>query len=262
VHFDVVHTLGGKKGHINLETITYAEKDNPPYLMKMRMKGIPVMGSGLVFSYPEEKYKINPIELPDHWERGDALDFGGLSSTAHPTAFVRLAYDRENDVIYIYDGFRVVGKEIPDIATMIRMKPHASTVPTFWPHDGNKVTGQGGTTKEQYAAAGVNMFDTHFTNPPEEYKEEGTGGIQILPGITEMSTRMNDGRLKVFSTVLDFFEEVRNYHMKDGKIVDRNDDFMAASRVGVQSVRHFEPVTPKNIVINRERESYGSWMAG
>lgn len=259
VEFEPVTTLNGKTGHITKETITQAEKDNLPFLLKMRMKGIPVMGTGLVFAYQEEKYKINPIELPAHWLRGDALDFGGLASTAHPTAFVRLAYDPDTDTIYIYDGFRVVGKEIPEVAAMINMKPNSDTIPVIWPHDGNKTLGQGGTTKEQYMAAGVNMMDDHFTNPPEEYKEEGTGGIQILPGITEMSSRMNDGRLKVFSTVHDFFDEVRNFHMKDGKIVDRDDDFMAGSRYGVMSTRHFVNLIPVHITFNRESGNIG-WM--
>ncbi|MCP4866481.1 MAG: hypothetical protein GY897_21290 [Alteromonas sp.] len=140
------------------------------------------------------------------------------------------------------------------------MKPNSDKIPCEWPHDGNKVTGQGGTTKEQYVAAGVNMLDTHFTNPPEEYKEEGTGGIQIMPGLTEMSARMNDGRLKVFSTVLDFFAEARNYHMKDGKVVDREDDFMAASRIGVMGIRHALPLEDTTIRINRQYEQSAGWM--
>jgi len=257
IEFDKVETLFGKTGHITRETITQAEKDNLPYMMKMRMKGIPVMGTGLVFTHQEQKYKTDPIPIPDHWPRLDAIDFGGLSSTSHPTAFVRLAHDLETDTIYIYDGFRVIGKEIPEVAAQIVMKPHTHLVPVEWPHDGNKTLGQGGTTKEQYMSAGVNMLRNHFTNPPEEYKEEGTGGIQILPGVTEMSARMNDGRLKVFSTVLDFFDEVRNYHMKDGKIVDREDDFMAASRVGVMGIRHAIPVNYEPVTLNHNNENVG-----
>jgi hypothetical protein len=146
----------------------------------------------------------------------------------------------------VYDGFRITGQEIKYIAADIqdmKTKSNSLHVPVIWPHDGNKTLGQGGATKEQYADFGVNMFNgnggkSHFTNPPGDGQKEGEGGIQILPGITEMGTRFKDGRLKVFSTVTDFFIEYRKYHMKDGKIVDRHDDFMAASRYAVMSKRH------------------------
>ena len=256
-----VHTLKGKEGHISKATIENLAKDNPPWMMKTRMMGLPMIGEGLVFSYMESVFKIEPIDFPDHFLFIDAIDFGGLASTSHPTAFVRLCIDPANDVIYVYDGFRVIGKEIPEIAALINMKPNSDIIPVIWPHDGNKTLGQGGTTKEQYLSAGVNMADMHFTNPPEENKVEGSGGIQIMPGITEMSSRFNDGRLKVFSTVLDFFEEYRKYHMKDGKIVDRNDDFLAACRYGVMGRRHAVSLIRTKIAFNQRRAG-GGWMSG
>lgn len=261
VQFREVKTLKGKPGHMTEEKVKSAIKSFLPYEIKMRMKGIPVMGSGLVFVEREEDIMVQPFDMPDEWLRGDAIDFGGLSSTSHPTAWVRAAYDKQNDVIYIYDGFRVVGKEIPEIASRIIMKPYTDTVPTFWPHDGNKTLGQGGPTRQQYAAAGVNMFHTHFTNPPMEGKEEGTGGIQIMPGLTEMSTRLHDGRLKVFSTVTDFFEEYRSYHMRNGKVVDRDDDFISACRYAVMSVRHFVELNHVPITLYGNAQHSGGWMA-
>lgn len=269
--FRMICTLKGEVGHISEKTIELAKKDNPPWMMDMRMKGIPVMGTGLVFAHAEEKYKIDPIPIPDHWKRIDALDFGGLSSEAHPTAFVRMAWDEENDIVYIYDGFRMVGKEIPEIAVKITMKEHSDIVPVIWPHDGHKITnnsaGQGARIADQYASAGVNMYyngdnppRSHFTNPPMIGEIEGSGGYAIMPGITEISTRMDDGRFKVFSTVNDFFEEVRIYHMKDGKVVDRNDDFMSGSRYAVQSTRLAVSIKQEPVRINHERESYVSWM--
>lgn len=259
-----VYTMGGKLGHITAKTIENLSKDNPPWMMKTRMMGLPMIGEGLVFSYMENQFKIEPIEFPDYFKYIDAIDFGGLSSTSHPTAFVRAAYDPQNDVIYIYDGFRLVGKEIPEVAAHILMKPHSNIVPVIWPHDGNKTLGQGGPTKNQYLNVGVNMYNeygdkSHFRNPPDEGKDELSGNYQILPGITEMSARFNDGRLKVFSTVGDFFEEYRKYHMKDGKIVDRHDDFMAATRYAVQSIRHAVTLEKKVIQINTNRAA-GGWM--
>ena len=258
-----IKTLNGKTGHVTNKVILNLEKDNPPWMMKTRMMGLPMVGEGLVFTYMENHFKMEQIPIPDHWLRIDAIDFGGLASTAHPTAFVRLAYDEENDVMYIYDGFRVTGQEIKYVAADIKEYVYSDIVPVIWPHDGNKTLGQGGPTAEQYKHFGVNMFDklgkkSHFTNPPEYGKEDGDGGNQVMPGITEMSTRFGDGRLKVFSTVLDFFEEYRKYHMIDGKIVDRHDDFIAAVRYAVMSVRHAVRIERKRVVLNTIPT--GSWL--
>ncbi len=107
----------------------------------------------------------------------------------------------------------------------------------MYPHDGNKHTAMGGTVKEQYVKYGVNMGE-RFTNPPEEGKDEGTGGIAINPGIVEISARINDGRFKVFNTLPEWFQEYRQYHIDKGKIVDVDEDLMSATRYGVQSLRY------------------------
>ncbi len=266
LRLEPVYTLGGRLGHINNKTLENLSMDNPPWMLKTRMLGKPMIGEGLVFPYSDSQLTVEPFEFPDYFLFLDAIDFGGLSSTAHPTAFVRLAYDPQNDVVYVYDGFLVTGKEIPYIATDIRSMAGVD-IPIIWPHDGNKELGQGGTTKEQYVTAGVNMFvneeapdKSHFTNPPEEDKKEGSGGIQIMPGITEISSRICTNKFKVFSTVDPFFVEYRSYHMKDGKIIDRKDDFMSATRYGVQSIRHFVSKITKKITFNEGSTSTGGWM--
>lgn len=47
---------------------------------------------------------------------------------------------------------------------------------------------------------------------------------------------MKTGRFKVFSTCGRFFEELRRYHRKDGKIVKEFDDTMDATRYSALSV--------------------------
>ncbi len=233
------------------------------------MRGIPVLGSGLVFRFPEEQFKIEGMEFPDHFEYLDGIDFGGISSTSHPTAYVRAAYDPINDKIIIYDGFKLVGKEIPEISAHIVMKTNSDIVPVVWPHDGNKVGVGDATTCEQYVSAGVNMYKnpdlpkkSHATNPPQETQKEGEGGNRIMPGINEMALRMNDGRLVVVDTVYEFWDEYRGYHMKDGKIVDRDDDFIASCRYIVMMIRHAVSLHREPVVFNQTNSSGRSWMGG
>jgi phage terminase large subunit-like protein len=48
----------------------------PEHEREMRSRGIPIMGSGLVFSVLDEDLLIDPIPLPRHWPRIIGLDFG------------------------------------------------------------------------------------------------------------------------------------------------------------------------------------------
>jgi hypothetical protein len=52
-----------------------------------------------------------------------------------------------------------------------------------------------------------------------------------------MLDRMQSSRIKVFSTLLPWFEEFRLYHRKDGQVVKLRDDLMAATRYGVMMLR-------------------------
>jgi len=233
------------------------------------MRGIPVLGSGLVFKYTEEEFKKEAYPFGDHFKYIDAIDFGGISSTAHPSAYARLALDPTTDKIIVYDGFKLQGREIPEIASHIVMKPDTDIIPVVYPHDGNKETLADNTTRAQYQAAGVNMFyneenpeKSHATNPPPDGLKEGKGGNKIMPGINEMSLRMNDGRFIVFDTVYEFWEEYRKYHMKDGKIVGIDDDFIAAVRYGVMMIRHAVTLERTKVVFNQRKHRSGGTWAG
>jgi len=238
IQFKPVKTLKGRTGHITRRTLEQSAKDFPSYQIKMRMKGIPVLGSGLVFEYPEEYITCQPLEggIPNSWPRIAAIDFGGISKSAHPSAVIYAAWDQDTDTVYVYDGFRLHSADYADVAARMNSRP--AWIPVIWPHDGNKEVPGGSTVAKEYQAYGVNMFHTHFTNPPDENKGEGTGGIRIEPGITSMQNRFKDRRIKIYSTFPEWFEEYRQYHLKDGKPVDYKDDLMAATRMACQSLRH------------------------
>ena len=69
----------------------------PPHERKMREKGIPQLGSGLVFPINEDDIICDPIDIPIHWPRLCGLDFGW----DHPTASVWTAWDRDLSLIHI-----------------------------------------------------------------------------------------------------------------------------------------------------------------
>ncbi len=249
VNFELQHTQSGAEGHLTQEKIEAAIHAMLPHEIKMRSEGEPVLGSGLVFPYPQDDVACEGFEIPNHWARIAGIDFG----YTHPTAVVWLAVEPESGTIYIYDCLRIEKHEIVEIAPYINQRDGGMT-PIAWPHDGNKQFGMGDSIQGQYRMYGVNLLMNKFSNPPKEGQEEGRGGIEIMPGLMEMSTRFKEGRLKVFNHLEEWFEEFRNYHHKDHKIIDREDDLMSATRYAVQSIRHAERPDKRHFVPKVKRQ--------
>ena len=57
----------------------------------------------------------------------------------------------------------------------------------------------------------------------------------------DMLSRMQTGKFKVFRHLVDWFEEFRLYHRKDGRVVKEGDDLMSATRYAVMMLRYAEP---------------------
>jgi hypothetical protein len=160
----------------------------------------------------------------------------------------------------VYDTYRV--KEQTPVVHAAAMKAKGTWIPVAWPHDGlQHDKGSGAMIANQYREQGVNMLKEKATHKPEKGKKEGTGGYGIEAGISDMLSRMQTGRLKVFRQLGDWLEEYRGYHRKDGLIVKEHDDLMSATRVGIMMLR-FSITKPKptmNIPVMPKFEgSYGS----
>ena len=128
----------------------------------------------------------------------------------------------------------------------------------MYPHDGEKTVASGGTVAEEYRRYGVNMFHTHVTNYDPE-KPEGSGGIKVEPQLIDINARFADRRLRIFNTLPEIWEELRNYHTTKTqtgtvKIVDRDDDLIAVLRYLTAMIRH--AVKESDIIDN---EGYDEW---
>ena len=196
----------------------------PEHEREARAKGVPIMGSGRVFPIVEAGIKVDPFPIPPHWPRIVGLDFG----IDHPTAAVWMAWDRDMDVIYVIDAYRVKDQSILIHAASIRSR--GDWIPVAWPHDGlQRDKGSGEQLMQQYKANGLNMLKERATF------DDGSNGLEA--GIAEMLVRMQTQRLKVFSHLADWFEEFRLYHRKDGLVVKHTDDLMSATRYALMMRR-------------------------
>ncbi len=195
----------------------------PAHEREARAKGIPTLGSGIIFPVLEESIVVEPFEIPKHWPQIGALDFGW----DHPTGAVCLAWDRDADVVYVTKDYRE--RQKTPILHAAAVKPWGDWLPWAWPHDGNNDVAAGEALAKQYAAQGLNMLSEHATHP--------TGGNSVEAGLMEMLDRMQTGRWKVFRTCPHWLEERRLYHRKDGKVVKLRDDVLSASRYGMMMLR-------------------------
>jgi phage terminase large subunit-like protein len=212
-------------GHYSDEERAQIIASYPAHEREARTMGTPSLGSGRIFPVTEESIKVEPFAIPDHWAQIGGMDFG----YDHPFGAVRLAWDRDADVIYVTATYRK--REATPIIHAAALRPWGDWLPWAWPHDGlQHDKGSGEELADQYRKQQLNLL------PERATFEDGGNGVEV--GVLEMLDRMMTGRLKVFSHLADWFEEFRMYHRKDGKIVKLMDDVLSATRYAMMMIRH------------------------
>jgi hypothetical protein len=219
----------------------------PAFEREARTKGIPQLGSGRVFPIDADEITVKAFPIPQHWVQLGAIDFGW----DHPSAGVRLAWDRDADCIYVVAAHRAREQTPAMFAAAVR--PWGDWLPWAWPHDGlQHDKGSGEQLAAQYRVQGLKM------HPQRATFEDGSFGVEA--GIAEMFDRMQTGRLKVFSHLNDWFEEFNLYHRKDGLIVKEGDDLLSATRYGVM-MRRIAIVQAKTVTNAVRSGGRASWMS-
>jgi len=203
------------------------------YERDARIKGIPHLGSGRVFPINSDDITVSAFAIPEHWPQIAGLDFG----YDHPSAAARMAWDRDNDILYVTATHRMREQTPAMFAAAVRH--WGAWLPWAWPHDGlQHDKGSGVQLAEQYRDNGLNLLKTRATFP------DGSYGFEA--GISEMLERMQGGRILVFAHLRDWFEEFNLYHRKDGEVVKLNDDLMSATRYAMM-MRRFAIVQSKKV---------------
>ena len=207
-----------------------------------RTQGIPMLGEGAVFPVPDEQIAVDPFKIPDHWARIKGCDFG----IDHPAAGVEIAWDRDQDVIYVIDGYKKANELPPyHAAWFTKSNPQ---VPVAWPHDGmNREKTGGRILADAYRDHRVNMLSKSARYAKVPGEDEKGGAQPVEPIVDEIFERMVTGRFKVFSNLQPWFEEKRGYHRNDGLIVAKRDDLLKATFYAVMMRRYAVPLS----VINR-----------
>jgi hypothetical protein len=105
--------------------------------------------------------------------------------------------------------------EVTPVVFCAAVRPWGKDLPWAWPRDGRRETleGAGIALANQYREQGLNMLPLHA-----QFEDKS---VSVEAGLMEMLTRMEGGRFKVFKHLLNWFEEFRLYHRKDGRVIKR-----------------------------------------
>lgn len=189
-----------------------------PYEREARTKGIPLLGSGLVYPVPEDDIRIPDFELPAHWPRGWAMDAGW-----QVTAVVWGALDPATDTLYIWAVYRREHADPSAHAMAILSRgawmPGVGDLAGISPTDGRQLIG----IYRDELGLDVELADK-----------------AVDAGILAVWQRLTTGRLRVFQSCTPWFEEFRLYRRDErGRIIKEHDHLMDATRYLVRAVHRF-----------------------
>jgi len=178
-----------------------------PHEREARSKGIPALGSGLIYPISEQKLICDPFKIPDYWPRCYGMDFGW-----HNTAAIFGAYDRDNDVLYLYGEYKD-GHLTPRQHTPHLMKMKAQDMWGAYDH------------------GGLGAAQADGDNLVELYKKEGItkwvkADKNISMGLATVLELMESGRLQIFSNLKKTLAEFRMYIWDDNGKVKKGDDHL------------------------------------
>lgn len=191
----------------------------PPYQRDARSRGIPALGSGTIFPVPESEIRCAPFEIPDHWPRCFGMD---TDAGAGWTAAIWLAWDRESNVGYFYDGFKRSHAE--PAVTIEAVKARGVWIPGVADAAGLAVTVK--DSEQVISILRRGGLDVELPKKAVEAK------IQMMWEL------LSGGRLRVFSNLGAWFDEFRLYRRDDkGRVVKKDDHYMDASLYAITDGR-------------------------
>ena len=182
----------------------------PVHQRDARTKGIPQLGAGAIYPILEERITCDDFEIPDFWPRAYALDVGWQS-----TAALWGAWDRQSDTVYLYSCYKQGIIEPPIHVEAI--KARGKWIPgVVDPAANGRSQKDGQRLFDLYVSMGLNL---------------DLSDNVLESGIHKVWLRMISGRLKVFKSLLLWFEEFRLYRRnEDGHIVDEFNHLMDCMR--------------------------------
>lgn len=201
--------------HLDAQTKKELHDSTPPYLRDARSKGIPSVGAGAIYPMEMSEIFVRPIEIPAFWRRCFGLDVGW-----NRTAALWGATDPATQTTYLYSEYYVGQKSVTEHAAAI--KARGAWIPG--------VIDPAARGRDQRSGEQL-IFD---------YRENGLrlqpADNSVESGLYTVWDLFQTGRLKVFRTLTNFYEEIVLYRRDEkGHVVKEKDHLMDAMRYLVVS---------------------------
>jgi phage terminase large subunit-like protein len=211
--------------HLTPETRAQLYSEIPAYQRDARTKGIPQLGSGAIYQVADDDILVEPFEIPEHWPRAYGLDVGW-----NKTAAIWGAKDDESGILYLYSE-HYMGKMEPVHHTEA-IKSRGAWIPgVIDPASRGRSQKDGTQLIQLYKQAGLRL-------------DAAMNAVEA--GIYECDQMMQAGKLKAFSTLKNWYQELRVYRRDtDGKVVKERDHLMDAMRYLVMSGMDQAKAKPK-----------------
>ena len=202
----------------------------PPYQRDARTKGVPQLGSGAVYQFPESNLVVPDFAVPDFWPRCYGLDVGW-----NKTAAVWGARDNNAGIIYLYaEYYRGAAEPVVHVEAI---KARGKWMPgVIDPASSGRSQKDGTQLLWAYREMGLDL-------------EPAVNAVEA--GIHVVWQLMSAHKLKVFKSLGSWLAEFRLYQRdRDGRILKQQDHLMDATRYLIMSGRdrmRLRPAGPQEI---------------
>lgn len=212
----------------------------PPHMRDARAKGIPAIGSGVIYPVSEDDLIVNDFAIPEHWKRVYGFDVGWNN-----TASLWLAWDQDTDTVYLTSEYKR-GQCEPAVHAQA-IKSRGEWIPgTIDPASAGASQKDGSRLIEVYRGLGLNLYPADNT---------------VEAGIYAVWERMSSGRFKVFRSCQAWLQEFRLYRRDDkGRIVKADDHLMDCTRYAVVSGLGLAKTKPVKAPVKQYNAGPGGWM--
>lgn len=221
----IVNATWDDAPHLTEEDKVDIFEATPPHLRDARAKGIPQLGSGVIYPILEEDIVVDDFEIAPWMPKAFALDVGWNN-----TAVVWGAHDLESDIVYLYSAYKQGHRDPASHVSAIHARGHwiPGVIDPASIGAGQK---DGKRLVDEYTDLGLDLSYADNT---------------VEAGIFTVWERLVTGRLKVFKSLTSWLNEYRIYRRdENGKVAkDQNDHLMDCTRYLIMSGLYIASVVP------------------